>query len=649
MAWWRDHAIRSNSLSSWFAGARLAYTVRAVSRILDSLGGPGDIAGLTFEEMTSLSEEVRAFIVETVSRTGGHLAANLGVVELTVALLRVFAPPRDKILWDTSHQVYAYKILTDRKAAFGTLRQHGGISGFLRREESEYDAFGAGHAGTALSAALGMAVARDRRAGDEHVVAILGDGAAGCGVSFEALNNLAGTTGRLIVVLNDNEMSISQNVGSVSRYLGHLLANPRYNRWKSSVESAASKLGMGLLRSIYHRFEEATKSLFLRNVFFEEFGLRYVGPINGHNIHALVDALTIAEESIKPIILHVSTHKGRGYSFAEEQPEKWHGTSSFDVDSGASLSSSTGESYSSVFGGTLTRLAESDERIVAITAAMTKGTGLALFAERFPNRFYDVGICEEHAVVFAAGLATEGVVPVFAVYSTFMQRAIDYVIHDVCLQNLPVVFCLDRAGVVGDDGPTHHGVFDLALLRPIPNLVIMQPADERELANMLYTATRLGKPVVIRYPRGSGPGTPIDGELSELELGRAECVRDGEEAQLWALGDMLPLAGNAAAQLSDRGVNAGVVNARFVKPLDSALLAVHAKRATVVATLENAVAAGGFGSAVEESLVSQGYTGRVVRFGWPDRFVSHGKTDTLMAEAGLTAEKIADAVVDALS
>jgi len=618
-----------------------------MSSVLEKVGEPRDLDSLSREELVTLAEDVRSLIIETVSRTGGHLAANLGVVELTIALLRVFDPPSDKIVWDVSHQTYTYKILTDRKDRFHTLRRHGGISGFLKREESRYDVFGAGHSGTALSAALGMAVARDRRDGKEHVVAVVGDGAAGCGISFEALNNLAAATKRLIVVLNDNEMSISENVGTMSRYFGGLLGNPRYNRWKSSVESVANRLGMGWLRHAYYRVEEAIKSLFVRSVIFEEFGLRYVGPIDGHNIAALLDALTVARDSKKPILLHVATQKGRGYSFAEELPEKWHGTSSFDIPSGKALKEAAVATYSSVFGGVLERLAEKDQRIVAITAAMRSGTGLTQFAQRFPDRFFDVGMSEEHAVVFAAGLATYGLVPVFAVYSTFSQRAVDCVIHDVCLQKLPVVICLDRAGIVGDDGPTHHGVFDIALFRPVPGLVVMQPKDEAELANMLFTAVGLKGPAIIRYPRGSGPGVAVPQDFESLAVGRAESVREGGDVQIWALGDMNVLAEQTADMLAQRDVQAGVVNARFVRPLDHSLLGRQAK-ARVVVTLENGVVSGGFGCAVEELLLSQRFAGRVLKFGWPDRFLPQGSPEELMEEFGLTPRFIAAAVEQAL-
>jgi 1-deoxy-D-xylulose-5-phosphate synthase len=619
-----------------------------MAHVLERIEKPADLRGLSEAELAQLAAEVRTLIIDTVSRTGGHLAANLGVVELTIALLRVFDPPADKILWDTSHQCYAYKILTGRRDRFGSLRQWDGLSGFIRRDESKYDVYGAGHAGTALSAALGMAVGRDRRGSGEHVVAVVGDASVGCGISFEALNNLAAATRRLIVVLNDNEMSIGANVGSLSRYLGDLLSSPRYNRWKRSVESMALRLRLGWLRSGYYRIEEALKSLFLRSVIFEEFGLRYVGPIDGHSLHALTDALTIARDSARPIILHVSTRKGQGYSYAEKDPEKWHATAGFDVASGCPAAGPPGPTYSAVFGATLERLAESDPRIVAITAGMPAGTGLTGFAAKFPDRFFDVGISEEHAVVFAAGLAAQGFLPVFAVYSTFVQRAVDCILHDVCLQNLPVIFCLDRAGIVGDDGPTHHGVFDLALLRPAPGLVIMQPSDETELANLLFTATRLAKPAVIRYPRGCGPGAPLPEEYTAIEPGSAQVVEEGERVQIWSLGDMLPLARHTAARLRAAGTSAGVVNARFVRPLDTALLARQADRARVVATVENGIATGGFGSEVEEALVARGFSGRVLRFGWPDGFVPQGTPGVLMERYGLTPAALADRIAGAL-
>ena len=617
-----------------------------MEQLLDRINSPSDLKPLNLGELTQLAEETRDLIIQTVSRTGGHLAANLGTVELTIALLKIFDPPVDKLVWDVSHQTYAYKILTGRRNVFHTLRQPDGLSGFLLKEESQYDAFGAGHAGTALSAAMGMAVARDMRKGSEHVVAIIGDGALGCGSSFEALNNLAFTSRHMIVVLNDNEMSISTNVGSVSRHLGKLLAHPRYNRWKTSVEHfAIRRLGLSRLRYLYLRLEEAAKSLFLRSVLFEEYGLRYIGPIDGHNIKILLSAFDIAKRSDEPILLHVTTRKGKGYPFAEKQPAIWHGTVPFKRETGEPLKSTDTLKYSDVFGQTLERLAQNNEKIIAITAAMAVGTGLSNFAERFPSRFFDVGISEEHAVIFAAGLACEGYLPVVAIYSTFSQRVVDYVIHDVCLQRLPVVFCFDRAGIVGDDGPTHHGVFDIALFRSVPNLVIMHPKDEAELAQMLYFAVRFGKPVIIRYPRGSGPGVPIPDIPEELPYGKAEVLREGHEIQIWAAGDMIPVAEKVADRLIQYGWKTGVVNPRFICPFDQKLLKKHSESAQVIVTIENGVATGGFGTGITEWLSGVHFQGHVLRFGWPDQFIPQGSMHSLSERFGLTDSAITDAIV----
>ena len=652
----------------------------SMSGILDKMDFPASVRLLAPEALEQLAQELRERIIATVSRNGGHLAANLGAVELTMALLRAFDPARDKIVWDVGHQTYAWKLLTGRAARFDSLRQPGGISGFPRRDESPLDAFGGGHAGTALSAALGMAVARDRRGSSEYVVAVIGDAAMGNGISLEALNNIDGTTGRLIVILNDNEMSISGNVGSLSRHLGRLLSSPKYNRWKGAAERMAQQLRMSPLRGAYHRTEKALKSLFLQNALFEEFGLRYMGPIDGHDHQALADALTIAKNYDRPILLHVATQKGRGYKAAEESPERWHGVGRFDVARAELVEPTPG--YSKIFGECLARLADHNPQLCAITAAMCSGTGLTPFEARHPARFFDVGICEEHAVVFAAGLAAEGMRPVVAVYSSFIQRAVDCIMHDVCLQKLPVTFCLDRAGVVGADGSTHHGIFDIAMLRCLPGLTLMQPKDEAELARMLVTAVRHNAPAVIRYPRDPGPGTAVPESPEPLEIGKAEVVEPASagaspgvkgpdhtfegvsapenrnlpacEARrqipvwLWALGDMLPLARAAAQKLRAAGVVAGVVNARFIKPLDTALLLEQAAAGTVFATLENGVVAGGFGSAVQEALADAGRTNPVLRFGWPDAIVGQGTTATLMAAHGLTAEAVAEKVRKAM-
>ncbi|MDO9543085.1 MAG: 1-deoxy-D-xylulose-5-phosphate synthase [Kiritimatiellia bacterium] len=620
-----------------------------MSNILETINSPEELKKVKAEDLPPLAEEIRALIINTVGATGGHLSANLGTVELTIALLRVFSPPQDKLIWDVSHQTYAYKILTGRREVFHTLRQTDGLSGFLSRSESKYDAFGAGHAGTALSAALGMAAGRDRQGGAEHVVALVGDGALSCGTSFEALNNLAFATGRLIVVLNDNEMSISANVGAVARCLGQLLAHPRYNRWKSCIERfAREKLKMIWLRNIYFRLEEAVKSLFLHSVIFEEFGLRYIGPIDGHNIPTLISSLEIAKNSDEPILVHVTTQKGKGYTFAEAEPEIWHGTGAFEYKTGLPLKAGPSLKYSDVFGQTVERLAAQNNKIVAITAAMTVGTGLVNFARRFPKQFFDVGIAEEHAVIFAAGLATQGFIPVVAIYSTFAQRIVDFVIHDVCLQQLPVIFCLDRAGIVGDDGPTHHGVFDLAIFRSVPNLVIMQPKDEAELANMIYSASIWKKPVIIRYPRGGGPGTAIPSAFSEIPFGKAEIIKKDDPVQIWALGDMLPLAQRAARKLKQAGLNAGIINPRFIVPLDGDLLRRQAEKARCIVSIENGLANGGFGSAVGETLADARFAGINIRFGWPDHFIPHGSFEKLCERFGLTDEVVASTVLKAL-
>ena len=634
--------------------------MRRMSGILNRIDNPAAVRALAVGELDLLAQELRERIIATVSRNGGHLAANLGSVELTLALLRVFDPATDKIVWDVGHQTYAWKLLTGRREQFASMRQPGGISGFPRRDESPFDVFGGGHAGTALSAALGMAVARDRRGSGECVVAVIGDAAMGNGISLEALNNIEGTAKRLIIVLNDNEMSISSNVGSLSRHLGQLLASPKYNRWKGAAEQVAQQLRMSPLRGIYHRTEKAVKSLFLQNALFEEFGVRYTGPIDGHDHRAIADALSIAKHYDRPILLHVATQKGRGYKAAEEAPDRWHGVGRFDIAKAELVESAPG--YSKVFGESLASLADHDPQLVAITAAMCAGTGLDPFAARHPARFFDVGICEEHAVVFAAGLAAEGMRPVVAVYSSFIQRAVDCVLHDVCLQKLPVTFCLDRAGVVGADGPTHHGIFDIPMLRCLPGLILMQPKDEAELARMLVTAVRHNGPAVIRYPRDPGPGTAVPEDPQPLEIGKAEVVeaaasdkvcentalgpgRAGATVWLWALGDMLPLAQAAAKMLRAAGCAAGVVNARFIKPLDTQLLVAQAATQAIFATLENGVVAGGFGSALQEALSDAGFTNPVLRFGWPDAVVGQGTTASLMAAHGLTPEAAAQKIL----
>ncbi len=627
-----------------------------MQELLQTLRTPEDLKALPAERLPEVAVALREEILSVVSDVGGHLASNLGAIELTIALLRIFSPPHDKVLFDVSHQAYAYKLLTGRADRFGTLRQFQGLSGFLKRSESLYDVFGAGHAGTALSAALGFAAARDLRQGDEHVVAVIGDAAMTNGTSLEALNNVHGTTRRLIVILNDNEMSISRNVGALSRHLGRLLANPRYNRMKWRVERAGiERLRMAFLRGHYHRVEAAIKSLFVNNAVFEEFGLRYIGPIDGHDLDLLQNALETARDSDRPVLVHVATRKGKGYEPAESQPSAWHGTTPFNRDTGERRPEAPTPSYSQILGEALVRLAASDERIVALTAAMTAGTGLADFAERFPDRFFDVGICESHQAVFAAGLCAAGLRPVVAVYSSFAQRSLDAIIHDIALQKLPVVFCLDRAGVVAADGPTHHGVFDLAMLRAVPNLVLMQPRNEPELYRMLRTALTLDGPAVIRYPRGTGEGLPLPATVETLEVGRAEVLRRrrprGARATvaLWGLGDFVPLADAVGVELAAAGVASILVDARFVRPIDETLLQQQAAGCAAVVTFENASTHGGLGSAVQAVLASASETARVVRVGWPDAFIAHAESiERLLERHELTPPAIAQRVLCAL-
>jgi 1-deoxy-D-xylulose-5-phosphate synthase len=611
--------------------------------VLETIRQVEDVKALAAARLPELAEALRAAILETVSKTGGHLASNLGTVELTVALLRVFSPPTDKVVWDVGHQSYAWKLLTGRRDRFDTLRQHGGLSGFPKPQESPCDAFVGGHAGTALSAALGMAAARDRCGGAGHVVAVVGDGALTNGITLEALNSVDDVASKVIVVLNDNEMSISENVGALSRRLGRMLTSVRYNRIKAAAEAAGHRLRMTPLRKFYHRLEQAVKSLWLRNAFFEEFGLRYIGPIDGHDFNALENALHTARGDKRSVLIHIATQKGRGFKPAERSPWDWHGVGAFELEARHPPEGRRG--YSQVFGETLAALADGDSRIMAITAAMGGGTGLEPFAERHPARFFDVGICESHAVVFAAGLAASGLRPVFAVYSTFLQRAVDSVMHDGCLQNLPVLFCLDRAGVVGSDGPTHHGIYDIPMLRCLPNITLMQPKDVRELAAMMKTALAHDGPVAIRYPREPGPDVALEA-VEALPVGRAEVVLSpppplagtAPAVWFWALGDMLPLAQETAARLAQAGIPAGVVNARFIKPLDTALLYAQARDASCVVTLENGAVAGGFGSAVREAIASAGLSCPVRAYGWPDEFIGQGTTDQLRADHGLTAD-----------
>jgi 1-deoxy-D-xylulose-5-phosphate synthase len=607
--------------------------------LLESIHSPADLKRLNFAQMAELAEEIREFLIQTLSKTGGHLGPNLGVVELTLALHTVFNTPEDKLLFDVSHQAYIHKMLTGRLERMETIRQPGGLNGFMLRTESEHDCYGAGHAGTALSAALGMAVARDLAGGKEHVIAVAGDAAFTNGISFEALNNIAEQTKRLIVVLNDNEWSIDRNVGAIARYFHKIVTNEHYKSLHDSAHRIIEKVGGKTAAEVARRAEEAAKSLLWPSILFEEFGLQYFGPIDGHNLPLLVESFRFLKaETNHPVLLHVLTQKGRGFQPALDLQKKFHGLGPFDPETGETKP--TGQpSYAEVFAHTLVGLANKDERIVAITAAMPSGTGLDLFRPHHPKRYFDVGIAEEHAVVFAAGMATRGFRPVCAIYSSFLQRAFDCIVHDVALQKLPVLFCMDRAGLSGDDGPTHHGLFDIAYLRGVPNLILMAPRDEDELADMMATALQLPGPSAIRYPRGVGPGVARKAEPQVIPVGKAEVLKDGSDVAILGLGPMTTLAEELAARLERDGFSAAVINPRFIKPLDREMLAEYAGRVAAFVTFEDHVKMGGFGSAVLEALQELGSAVPVVRIGWPDRFIEHGKVDALRAKYGLTVDE----------
>jgi 1-deoxy-D-xylulose-5-phosphate synthase len=611
-------------------------------RLLDQIRSPTDVKALPVEQLPRLAQEIRDEIIAVTSKTGGHVAPNLGVVELTIALHRVFTTPEDQLIFDVGHQGYVHKVLTGRQGGnFHRLRQTGGISGFLSRPESPHDAYGAGHAGTALSAALGMATARDLRGSHEHVVAICGDAAFTCGITMEALNNVVACTKRLIVILNDNEWSIARNVGAMAKYLTRLSTNPTYNKIHHDLEKFFTSLPHGPeMHRMWMKWKRETKDFFVESSLFEKYGLRYIGPIDGHDFDELVKHLEFAKHSDSPILLHVLTKKGKGLEAAVQHPEKFHGASPYDPKTGESRKPPAGTppAYQDVFGQVLTRMARTDPRIIGITAAMPSGTGLSLLAAECPRQFFDVGIAEEHAVLFAAGMATKGFKPVCAIYSTFLQRAYDPIIHDVCLQNLPVVFCLDRAGLSPNDGPTHHGLFDLAFVRCVPNAVVMQPKDEDELADLLHTSLQLDGPAFLRYPRGAARGVPVKAQPATIPIGQAEVLRPGADLVIWALGPMVHEAIRIADRLAaEDGLSCGVVNARFVKPLDRALLLSHAARVPLLVTMEDHVITGGFGSAVLEALQEAGCALAVERIGWPDKFVEHGtNVETLRAAHGLS-------------
>lgn len=609
---------------------------------LDKINKPADLKNMSIEELKNLAEEIRKEIISTVSQTGGHLAPSLGVVELTLALHSTFESPRDKIIWDVGHQSYAHKIITGRRKMFNTLRQYDGISGFPKRSESIHDVFDTGHSSTSISAALGMALARDLRQEEYEVIAVIGDGALTGGMAFEALNQAGHLGTHLIVVLNDNEMSIAPNVGALSSYLSRIRTGPFYAKSKEEIEYILRKLpniGDKVIK-IADRVKDSIKYLIVPGVLFEELGFTYLGPIDGHNIAQMKAVLQRAAKTKGPVLVHVVTKKGKGYGPAELNPDLYHGVGPFDVATGKFIKDSCVPSYTEVFGKKMVELGHKMKNLVGITAAMPNGTGLNYFAKEFPDRFFDVGIAEQHAVTLGAGMAVAGFKPVVAIYSTFLQRGFDQVLHDVCMQNLPVIFAIDRAGLVGEDGETHQGIFDLSFLRPIPNLTIMAPKDEQELESMLEYGLSLDTPVALRYPRGSGKGDKKINVCFPIEKGRSEVLRHGDDLAIFAVGPIVYNCLEAAEFLSAKGIDCSVVNARFVKPLDGQLLIDLACKVRALITVEEHVLTGGFGSAVLELLNNTGIMVNTLRIGLPDQFIEHGKVNILRKNYQLDTEGI---------
>jgi 1-deoxy-D-xylulose-5-phosphate synthase len=620
-----------------------------MSKILDQIECPFDVKKLDPEELERLCSELREEILSTVSKNGGHLASNLGVVELTVALHYVFDFPRDKVVWDVGHQSYTHKILTGRKDRFRTLRQYEGISGFPKRDESPYDAFDSGHSGTSISSALGMAEARRQKGEEGKMIALIGDGSMTAGLAFEGLNQSGHIDQDLIVILNDNEMSISPNVGALSSYLNRLMTGQFVNRFRDDIKAfleTLPRIGKSALR-FAKQAEESLKGLLVPGLLFEELGMKYIGPIDGHRLDYLIETFQNVKKLRGPILIHVITKKGKGYPPAETNPAQYHSVPPFNIETGEPKQGSTGNppTYTQVFGETLCQLARENKHLIAITAAMQSGTGLERFSEEFPDRFYDIGIAEQHAVTFAAGLALEGMKPVVAIYSTFLQRAYDQVLQDVGLQNLPVVFALDRGGIVGEDGPTHQGLFDFSYLRHIPNLIIMVPKDEDELQQMMKTAMECPSPVAFRYPRGKGEGVKRNPVLRSIEIGKGEVLREGRDMLILAIGTTVYPSIRAAERLDASGIHAAVINARFLKPLDGDLIGEWARKIGKILTVEENVLQGGFGSAVLELLQEKGLSSvDVKRLGIPDIFVEHGPPALLRAKYGIDEAGIYRAV-----
>ena len=604
-------------------------------KILDNISSPEDLKALAPRQLTALCSELRETIIDTVSKNGGHLAPNLGVVELTVALHSVFNMPEDKIVWDVGHQSYVHKLLTGRRDRFHSIRTDNGLSGFTLREESEFDCFSSGHAGTAISAAMGFAAARDARNGSEHVIAVVGDGSLICGLSLEALNNVRSSCRNLIIIVNDNKMSISKSVGAIPNYLNRIITGRSYNHFKAFAKMAVQRMpsGSDIIGGI-QKLEEATKSLFVPGVFFEEMGLRYVGPINGHKLLELIETFYRVKDFNRPVIVHVITEKGAGCEYAKEAPEKFHGVSSFNPHTGHSEHASSGINFSAAFGASMIELAEKDPEVVAITAAMRSGTGLLKFSEQFPDRFFDVGIAEEHGLTFAGGLAAGGMRPVVALYATFLQRGLDCVFHDICLQNLPVIICADRAGIV-EDGPTHHGIYDESFLLSMPRLSVLAPKNETELKAMLFAAYEQKTPVAIRYPRGASKINDLP--VPALEWGKAEVVRDGSDLAIWAVGREVRTALEAAGIL---GCSCRIVNTRFLKPFDKELFLSDAAKMPIF-TIEDNLEGAGLDSIADKLLINAGHHG-VHHFAWPaDKIIPHGTQSCLREKFGMTPKAIA--------
>lgn len=619
--------------------------------MLDKIQSPDDIKGLSVDQLDHLASEIRQFLIEQLSVTGGHLASNLGVVELTLALHYHYRSPQDKLIFDVGHQSYVHKILTGRKDRFNTLRKYKGLCGFIKRSESEHDVWEAGHSSTSLSAAMGFAVARDMTGGKHQVVAIIGDGAMTGGMAFEALNHIGHEQRKIVVILNDNEMSIAPNVGALHNYMSKIRTGKPYMKAKEEIETLLKRIPAigGTVAKTVERIKDSLKYLVVSGVLFEELGFKYIGPVDGHNIPKLLDAMRQADNVDMPVLIHVVTRKGKGYTPAEEDSHKWHGISPYKIESGEFKVTPGPPNFTDVFGDTLIELAEEDSRIVAITPAMPGGSGLLKFAEKFPNRMFDVGIAEQHAATFSAGLAMEGMKPVFAIYSTFMQRAYDQIVHDICRQNLNVVFAVDRAGLVGADGETHQGVFDIAFLRSLPNMVIMMPKDEQELRDMLKTALEYDAgPIAVRYPRGSGTGVALK-PMKSLPIGKWEVIREGRDAAILAVGPMVKLAEDAADLLAQQGISVRVVNARFIKPLDEEMLRDLAAKRMPILTMEEGVRLGGFGSAVLEFFADEGHYGLPVKnMAIPDQFIEHGSVKEQRQEVGLTVENAAAQLLSVL-